>query len=127
MFIYILLSGIGIGIVVGFCIKLYCCKDDKIYMESEQEPEQEPEQEQLYVENNDENINNRNYIHFLENMLDNSTEVATNSFTLHHADVSYNNLSPDVIIIPPNPPSDSHENIFEAILCDISYTSVEEV
>ena len=58
-------------------------------------------------------------------MLDNSTEVTTKSFILHHVDVSFNNLSPEFVFVPPNSPSNA--NMIESILCDISYASVEEV
>ena len=119
MIIYILLSGIAIGIGVGFCVKLMCCNNDRIFMEQEQ---QEADIKMLHTEAGDED---KDYINYLENMLDNSTEVTTKSFILHHVDVSFNNLSPEFVFVPPNSPSNA--NMIESILCDISYASVEEV
>ena len=117
MIIYILLSGIAIGIGVGFCIKLMCYNNDRIYME-----QQEADIRMLHTEAGDED---KDYINYLENMLDNSTEVTTKSFILHHVDVSFNNLSPEFVFVPPNSPS--NVNMIESILCDISYATVEEV
>ena len=122
MIIYILLSGIAIGIGVGFCIKLMCCNNDRIFMEQELQEQQEADIRMLHTEAGDED---KDYINYLENMLDNSTEVNTKSFILHHVDVSFNNLSPEFVFVPPNSPS--NVNMIETILCDISYASVEEV
>lgn len=133
-YLYILLTGIGIGSLFGFGLKMCCCSDDKVYTDEY---------------NSDENVNNsidtdesdidgdhnivtdtQGYIKYLESMLNNSTDVATSSFSLQPIDISYNNITSDFIRTSPPKPSAPAEGIIyiqdEDILCDIDYTNVKE-
>lgn len=92
--LYILLTGIGIGSLLGFGLKMFCCSEDKIYTDE-------------YNIDVDHNIMNdpQGYIQYLESMLNNSTDVATTSFSLQPIDISFNNITSDSIFVVPHSPT----------------------
>ena len=87
MSIYFILSiGIGFGCIAGFCIKYRYFSDEYIIgTDSDCEPN-----------------NQQSYIQYLEDMLNNSTNVTTESFCLHSIDSSYNNIISNDITVPLN-------------------------
>ena len=86
MNIYILLSGIGIGCIVGFCIKIICFSS--VYKVDQQEED------------------TQDYINYLEDMLDNSTEITTESHLLNHVEPNLQNISADMVTICPDEPEE---------------------
>jgi|APSaa5957512535_1039671.scaffolds.fasta_scaffold43091_2 hypothetical protein len=154
MYKYALLTGLGIGVgigmimVIGVWVKV-CINYNQIDIE-ENIDETNGNESDSSDSTDSSNDNNRGYIRYLENILDNSTEVTTNSFTLHHVDVdvdvSYNIINPEFVIVPPNPanppnspnsqsnptpsaPLEPSSNVItienEDILGNIEYTYVE--
>ncbi|GAF99176.1 unnamed protein product, partial [marine sediment metagenome] len=94
--LYILLTGIGIGSLLGFVFKIYCCTEGKIYTD-----EYNTDDSDIDGDHNPVN-DTQGYIQYLENMLNNSTEVATNSFSLQPAEISFNNITSDAIFVVPH-------------------------
>ncbi len=82
---YILLTGIGIGCIIGICIKTFFCHELPIIYETSD----------TYSTNNsiESNKGSPGYINYLENMLNNSTEVTTDSFRLQAVETSCNNIT----------------------------------
>lgn len=132
--LYILLTGIGIGSLLGFGLKTFCCSYDKIYTNEYNSDENDnnsidTDDSDIDVDHNMMN-DTQGYIKYLENMLNNSTDVATSSFSLQPIDISYNNITSDFIRTSPPKPSAPAEGLIyiqdEDILGDINYTNVEE-
>ena len=154
--LYILLTGIGIGSFLGFCLKMFCCREDKVYTDEYNSNENgnnsiNTDDSDICVDHNIVN-DTQGYIQYLESMLNNSTDVTTSSFSLQPVDVSFNNITTDSIFVvphsptqmmppimltprpsprhtPPKPSAPSAEVIYlqdEDILGDIEYTYVEE-
>ena len=149
MYKYALLTGLGIGVgigmimVIGVWVKV-CINYNQIDIEEniDETNGNESDSSDSDSDSDSSNDNNRGYIRYLENILDNSTEVTTNSFTLHHVDVdvSYNIINPEFVIVPPNSPNsqsnptpsaplEPSSNVItienEDILGNIEYTYVE--
>ena len=154
--LYILLTGIGIGSFLGFCLKLFCCREDKVYTDeynSEQNGNHSMDTNASDIDGDHNIVNDtQGYIQYLESMLNNSTDVTTSSFSLQPVDVSFNNITTDSIFVVPHsptqmmpprmltprpsprrtppkpsaPPSDIIYLQDEDILGDITYTYVEE-
>ena len=117
MYKYALLTGLGIGagigmiMVIGVCVKCYVsCNQIDIEENIGDINSNEIDSDSIdSIDSTDStdssNDNNRGYILYLENMLDNSTEVTTNSFTLHNVDVdvSYNIINPEFVTVSANP------------------------
>jgi hypothetical protein len=154
--LYILLTGIGIGSFLGFCLKMLCCREDRVY--TDEYNSDENGNNSINTDDSDigsdHNIVNdtQGYIQYLESMLNNSTDVTTSSFSLQPVDVSFNNITSDSIFVVPHsptqmmpprmltprpsprrtppkpsaPPSDIIYLQDEDILGDITYTYVEE-
>lgn len=154
--LYILLTGIGIGSFLGFGLKMFCCREDKVYTDEYNSDENgnnsiDTDDSDIGVDHNIVN-DTQGYIQYLESMLNNSTDVTTSSFSLQPVDVSFNNITTDSIFVvphsptqmmpprmltprpsprrtPPKPSAPSAEVIYlqdEDILGDITYTYVEE-
>ena len=153
--LYILLTGIGIGSLLGFGLKMFCCSDDKVYTDeynSDENANNSIDTDDSDIDGDHNIVNDtRGYIQYLENMLNNSTDVATSSFSLQPLDISYNNITSDSIFVvphsptqmmppriltprlsprsPPKPSAPAEGLIYiqdEDILGDINYTNVEE-
>jgi len=154
--LYILLTGIGIGSLLGFGLKMFFCSEDKIYTDEYNSDENannsiDTDDSDIDVDHNMVN-DTQGYIQYLESMLNNSTDVATTSFSLQPIDISFNNINSDSIFVvphsptqmmppriltprlsprssPPKPSAPTAEVIYiqdEDILGDIEYTNVEE-
>ena len=153
--LYILLTGIGIGSLLGFGLKMFCCSEDKIYTDECNSDENtnnsmDTDDSDIDVDHNMVN-DTQGYIQYLESMLNNSTDVATTSFSLQPLDISFNNINSDSIFVVPHSPTQmmppriltprlsprslpkpsapTAEVIYiqdEDILGDIDYTYVEE-
>jgi len=154
--LYILLTGIGIGSLLGFGLKMFCCSYDKVYTDEYNSDENannsmDTDDSDIDVDHNMVN-DTQGYIQYLESMLNNSTDVATTSFSLQPIDISFNNINSDSIFVvphsptqmmppriltprqsprfsPPKPSAPSADIIYlqdEDILGDITYTYVEE-
>ena len=154
--LYILLTGIGIGSFLGFGLKMFCCKEDKIYTDeynSDENANNSIDTDDSDIDGDHNIVNDtQGYIQYLESMLNNSTDVATTSFSLQPADISFNNITSDSIFVvphsptqmmppriltprqsprfsPPKPSAPPSEVIYlqdEDILGDTEYTYVEE-
>lgn len=133
-YLYILLTGIGIGSLLGFGLKTCCCSDDKVYTDeynSDENANNSIDTDESDIDG-DHNIvtDTRGYIQYLESMLNNSTDVATSSFSLQPIDISYNNITSDFIRTSPPKPSAPAEGLIyiqdEDILGYIDYTNVKE-
>jgi len=154
--LYILLTGIGIGSFLGFCVKMFCCREDKVYTDeynSNENGDNPMDTDDSDIDASHNIVNDtQGYIQYLECMLNNSTDVTTSSFSLQQVDVSFNNITADSIFVvphsptqmmpprmltprpsprrtPPKPSAPSAEVIYlqdEDILGDITYTYVEE-
>jgi hypothetical protein len=107
--LYILLTGIGIGSLLGFGLKMFCCSDDKVY--TDEYNSDETANNSIDTDDSDidvgHNIMNdtQGYIQYLESMLNNSTDVATSSFSLQPLDISFNNINSDSIFVVPHSPT----------------------
>jgi hypothetical protein len=107
--LYILLTGIGIGSLLGFVFKIYCCTEGKIYTDeynSDENANNSIDSDGSDIDGDHNPVNDtRGYIQYLENMLNNSTEVATKSFSLQPAEISFHNITPDSIFVVPHSPT----------------------
>ena len=154
--LYILLTGIGIGSFLGFGLKMFCCTGGKIYTDeynSDENGNNSIDTDDSDIDGDHNIVNDtQGYIQYLESMLNNSTDVATSSFSLQPVDISFNNITSDSIFVvphsptqmmppriltprqsprfsPPKPSAPSADIIYlqdEDILGDITYTYVEE-
>jgi len=154
--LYILLTGIGIGSFLGFGLKMFCCKEGKIYTDeynSDENTNNSINTDDSDIDGDHNIVNDtQGYIQYLESMLNNSTDVTTSSFSLQQVDISFNNITSDSIFVvphsptqmmppriltprpsprfsPPKPSAPSADIIYlqdEDILGDIDYTYVEE-
>jgi len=97
--LYILLTGIGIGSLLGFVFKICCCTEGKIYTDEYNTEDSDIDEDHNLVNDT------QGYIQYLENMLNNSTEVATKSFSLQPAEISFNNITSDAIFVVPHSPT----------------------
>jgi len=93
MSVYIILCiGLASGAFIGFCIKLFCCSDNaQIDFESDTESDIDPA-----------DFDYKDYSRYLENILNDSPLITTESIQLHPIDVSCNNVTENNIIIYPN-------------------------
>jgi len=107
--LYILLTGIGIGSLLGFVFKIYCCTEGKIYTDeynSDENANNSIDSDDSDIDGDHNPVNDtQGYIQYLENMLNNSTEVATKSFSLQPAEISFNNITSDAIFVVPHSPT----------------------
>jgi hypothetical protein len=98
--LYILLTGIGIGSFLGFALKMYCCIDHDVYTENDNN------ENDIDVESERNMMNDtRGYIHYLESILNNSTNATTTSVSLQPIDISFNNITSDSIFVVPHSPT----------------------
>jgi len=90
---YILLTGIGIGCIIGICIKTFFCRElPVIYETTDTYTDTDSDNDSI-----ESNKGSPGYIKYLENMLNNSTEVTTNSFRLNSVEANCNNITDDYI------------------------------
>ena len=82
----ILFSGAGIGCIIGFCVGSYFCSMDVPI---------EPESDSDMAE----------YVEYLENMLDNSTTVTTESVQLQPIDTNHTNITAEFVYMTETIPS----------------------
>lgn len=80
----LILIGLGVGGVAGFCIKHFCCSDTQINSESDTDSEAS-------------SIDTHDYVKYLENMLNDSTIVTTESVSLQAVDVDSQNITPEMV------------------------------
>jgi hypothetical protein len=88
---YILLTGIGIGCIIGICIKTFFCRELPVIYET---TDTDTDTDNDSIESNK---GSPGYIKYLEKMLNNSTEVTTNSFRLNSVEANCNNITDDYI------------------------------
>jgi hypothetical protein len=78
----LILIGLGVGGVAGFCIKHFCCSDTQINSDTDSEAS---------------SIDTHDYVKYLENMLNDSTIVTTESVPLQAVDVDSQNITPEMV------------------------------
>lgn len=78
----IILIGLGVGGVAGFCMKHFCCSDAQINSDTDSEAS---------------SIDTHDYVKYLENMLNDSTIVTTESVPLQAVDVDSQNITPEMV------------------------------
>ena len=109
--LYILLTGIGIGSFLGFAVKMYCCIDHDVYRVNDNNDNNidnniDTDDSDIDVESERNMMNDtRGYIHYLESILNNSTNVTTTSISLQPVDISFNNITSDSIFVVPHSPT----------------------
>jgi hypothetical protein len=86
----ILFTSMGIGCMIGFCVKSYCFSTDAPI-----EPESDSESDNDVSE----------YVAYLENMLDNSTTVTTESVQLQPIESNYTNITSEFVYMTETIPS----------------------
>lgn len=102
--IYILLAGIGIGSFLGFVVKMHFCIDDNVYRVNDNNIDTDDCDIDVDSERNMMN-DTRGYIQYLENMLNNSTNVTATSVSLQPVDISFNNITSESIFVVPHSPT----------------------
>ena len=80
----ILFIGLGIGCITGFCIKHFFCSESPIGPESD-------------TESDSTGIDIPDYVNYLENMLDNSTVLTTESVPLQAVEVDSQNITAEMV------------------------------
>ena len=107
--IYILLAGIGIGSLFGFVVKMYFCIYDTVYRVNDNNIDtydSDIYDSDIDVDSERNMMNDtRGYIQYLENMLNNSTNVTTTSVSLQPVDISFNNITSESIFVVPHSPT----------------------
>ena len=108
--IYILLTGIGIGSLFGFVVKMHFCIDDNVYRVNDNndnnDNNSDTDDSDIDVDSERNMMNDTQwYIQYLENILNNSTNVTTTSVSLQPIDISFNNITPDSIFVVPHSPT----------------------
>ena len=88
----LLFIGIGVGGIIGFCIKHFCCLDEPVYPESD-------------TESDSNSIDLSDYINYLEHVLNDSTIVTTESVPLQHLEIDCRNITADMVHIVDATPS----------------------
>jgi hypothetical protein len=94
----ILFVGFGVGGIIGFCIKHLFCSDVPINPESD-------------TESDSASIDLPDYINYLEQVLNDSTIVTTESVPLQQLETDSQNITADMVYVievtpsaPPQPP-----------------------
>ena len=107
--IYILLAGIGIGSLFGFVVKMYFCIYDTVYRVNDNNIDtydSDIYDSDIDVDSERNMMNDtRGYIQYLENMLNNSTNVTATSVSLQPVDISFNNITSESIFVVPHSPT----------------------
>jgi hypothetical protein len=107
--IYILFAGIGIGSFLGFVVKMYFCIYDNVYRVNDNNidtDDSDIDGTDIDVESERNMMNDtRGYIQYLENMLNNSTNVTATSVSLQPVDISFNNITSESIFVVPHSPT----------------------
>ena len=112
--IYILLAGIGIGSLFGFVVKMHFCIDDNVYRVNDNNDNNDnnadTDDSDIDVDidvDSERNMMNdtQGYIQYLENMLNNTTNVTATSISLQPIDISFNNITSDAIFVVPHSPT----------------------
>ena len=78
----ILFTGAGMGCMLGFCMKSYCCP---VYVPIDPDSD------------SDSDFDVTDYVKYLENMLDDSTQVTTESIQLYGIEPDYINITPNSV------------------------------
>jgi|TARA_B100001173_G_C15967637_1_gene538563 hypothetical protein len=76
--------GVGVGGIAGFCIKHFCFSDMEIHSENDTDSELS-------------SFDTHDYVKYLENMLNDSTIVTTESVSLQPVDVDSQNITPEIV------------------------------
>ena len=82
--IILIALSVGVGGVAGFCIKHFCFSNMEIHSEIDSDSESS-------------SIDTHDYVNYLENMLNNSTVVTTESVSLQPVDVDSQNITPELV------------------------------